>query len=214
MSTVLDFFLHLDVHLQLMIASMGVWIYVVLFLVIFCETGLVITPFLPGDSLLFAIGAICGIGGLNIAIIIPLLMLAANTGDAVNYFTGKYLGVKLLKSENSKYLNKKHLERTHKFYEKHGGKTLIFARFVPIVRTFAPFVAGVGQMTFRKFAAFSIVGGFIWVASLVWLGYAFGNSDFVKKNFSLVIGAIILLSVLPVVVEFFKHRSASRTSSN
>ncbi len=203
--TVLDFILHLDVHLTALIASLGVWMYVLLFLVVFCETGLVVTPFLPGDSLLFAIGGICALGSLNIFVIIPLLMIAANSGDLLNYTVGNKMGERLI-AHSSRWFNKSSLDRTHAFYEKHGGKTIIFARFIPIVRTFAPFVAGLGKMSFTKFAAYSIGGGALWVCSFTIIGYFFANQEIVKKNFAVVILAIILISVLPAVVEYIRHR--------
>ncbi len=205
MSAIFDFILHLDVHLNALIDSLGVWMYVLLFLVIFCETGLVITPFLPGDSLLFALGAVCALGNLQVLVLIPLLMIAANTGDFVNYFIGNKLGHRIV-DHPSKLFNKQSLHRTHAFYEKHGGKTIIFARFIPIVRTFAPFVAGLGTMGFRRFAIFSIGGGAAWVSSFILLGYFFGNQEIVKKNFALVVLAIIVISVLPAIVEFIRHR--------
>ncbi len=208
---IVDFMLHLDVHLAALIASFGVWMYVLLFLVVFCETGLVVTPFLPGDSLLFAIGAICALGSLNVYIVIPMLMLAANCGDLVNYTVGSKLGERLLQ-RSSRFFNKSSLDRTHAFYEKHGGKTIIFARFIPIVRTFAPFVAGLGKMGFGKFAAYSVGGAAAWVVSFVVLGYYFGNQEIVKKNFALVVLAIIAISVLPAVIEYLRHRRQLRQS--
>ena len=207
----IDFILHLDQHLRVMIDTMGAWTYLILFLIVFCETGLVVTPFLPGDSLLFTVGALCGLEMLNPIYCTVLLMVAANSGDALNYFVGKKLGARIFTSDNSRWLNKRHLIRTHEFYEKYGGKTIVFARFVPIIRTFAPFVAGIGKMTFARFAAFSVGGGFFWVSSFIALGYWFGNSEIVKKNFTLVILAIIVISVLPAVVEFIK---SYRTQGN
>lgn len=206
MTGILDVLLHLDVHLAALIAAYGSLTYILLFLIIFCETGLVVTPFLPGDSLLFAIGAVCALGSLDIAIVIPTLMVAANCGDAVNYFVGKRLGQRLVSNSKRRIINPASLSRTHAFYEKYGAKTIVFARFVPIVRTFAPFVAGLGTMRFSRFAAYSVFGGAFWVISFVTLGYMFGNQEVVKKNFVLVIGAIIVLSIAPAVIEVIRQR--------
>jgi membrane-associated protein len=198
---------HLDTHLVAWSQSMGPWLYVLLFAIIFCETGLVVTPFLPGDSLLFAVGALCALGGLNIAIVTPLLLLAAILGDAVNYFVGLTVGPKVFTSETSKLLNRSHLLRTQAFYDRYGGKTIIIARFIPIVRTFAPFVAGIGKMQYRRFLSFNVVGAVAWVVLFVPAGYVFGNLEIVKKSFHLVIFAIIGLSVLPAVIEFARERA-------
>ncbi|MFM7774617.1 MAG: DedA family protein [Candidatus Kapaibacterium sp.] len=206
MTGILDFLSHLDVHLAMLIAAYGPWTYVLLFTIVFCETGLVVTPFLPGDSLLFAIGAICALGSLDVAIVIPTLMVAANCGDAVNYFVGKKLGQKLVSGSKRRIINPDALARTHAFYEKYGAKTIVFARFVPIVRTFAPFVAGLGTMRFPRFAAYSVFGGAFWVISFVILGFLFGNQEVVKKNFVLVIGMIIVLSIAPAVIEVLRQR--------
>ncbi len=187
--------------------------YVLLFLVVFCETGLVVTPFLPGDSLLFAVGSICGLGSLNIWIIIPLLMLAANLGDLLNYYVGNTLGERIVNSPRQRFFNRKALDRTHAFYEKHGGRTIVFARFVPLVRTFAPFVAGLGKMSFRRFISYSIGGGAAWVISFVCLGFYFGNQEVVRKNFMLVILAILVISIMPAVIEFIRHRRSVTTNS-
>ncbi len=191
---------------------MGGWLYLVLFLIVFAETGLVVTPFLPGDSLLFAVGALCAVEGsaLHVGVIIPLLLVAAVAGDAVNYAIGRRLGPKVFTAEKSLLLNKKHLLRTQEFYERYGGKTIIIARFVPIVRTFAPFVAGIGQMRYRRFFMFNVVGAVLWVVGLVLLGYAFGNLPVIKRNFSLVIFAIIGLSILPAAIEILREWRASR----
>jgi len=203
-----DVITHLDQHLAAWAASMGGWLYLALFLIIFCETGLVVTPFLPGDSLLFAIGALTAVDGspVNIAIMIPLLIVAAILGDAVNYSIGRRLGPRVFVREDSMLLNKKHLYRTQAFYEKYGGKTIIIARFVPIVRTFAPFVAGVGQMQYRRFFMFNVVGAIAWVVLFIPAGYVFGNLPFVQKQFHYVILAIIVLSVLPAVFEIWRER--------
>lgn len=206
----IDIFLHLDKHLNEIIGQYGAWTYLILFVIIFCETGLVVTPFLPGDSLLFAAGAFAALGSLNVFWLFVLLTIAAIVGDTVNYWMGHWVGPKVFHSENVRFLNKKHLERTHEFYERYGGKTIIIARFVPIIRTFAPFVAGIGSMTYWRFITYNIVGGVAWVAICVFAGYYFGNLEIVKNNFSLVIIAIVLISVLPMAVEFLRHR-LSRT---
>jgi membrane-associated protein len=207
-SNFVDIFLHLDQHLNQWAEAMGTGLYILLFLIVFCETGLVVTPFLPGDSLLFAVGALAATEGspIQLPLVGVLLFIAAVIGDAVNYAIGARVGPKVFAQESSRFLNKKHLERTHRFYEKYGGKTIIFARFVPIVRTFAPFVAGIGKMTYRRFATFNVVGGFAWVAIFLIAGYAFGNLPIVKKYFQLVIIGIIVLSVLPAVVEILRAR--------
>ena len=186
LATLLDIALHLDQHLQALVAAYGAWVYLILFLIVFCETGLVVTPFLPGDSLLFVAGAIAAAGGMNIHLLVVLLIIAAVSGDAVNYAVGHYLGPRVFHSRESRWLNPRHLERAHAFYERHGGKTIIIARFVPIVRTFAPFVAGIGSMTYKRFLLFNVVGGALWVLLFVPAGYFFGSVPFVKNNFSLV----------------------------
>ena len=203
-----DVMTHLDRHLAGWAASMGGWLYLVLFLVVFCETGLVVTPFLPGDSLLFAVGALTALDGspLKIAVIIPMLIIAAVLGDAVNYSIGRHIGPRVFVREDSILLSRKHLLRTQAFYEKYGGKTIIIARFVPIVRTFAPFVAGVGQMLYRRFFMFNVVGAVAWVVLFIPAGYLFGNLPFVQKQFHYVILAIIVLSVLPAVFEIWRER--------
>ena len=201
----LDFVLHIDTHLNNIILQYGTLTYLVLFLVIFAETGLVFTPFLPGDSLIFAAGTFAAKGSFNIHILFLILAAAAILGDTVNYWIGHYFGLKIFERD-SRVLKKEYLERTHRFYEKYGGKTIIFARFVPIVRTFAPFVAGVGSMTYAKFLTFNIVGGAVWCALFVYGGYYFGNLAFVKNNFSLVIILIIFVSIIPGIVEYLRHR--------
>lgn len=205
-----DIFLHLDKHLDDVCRNYGAWTYGILFLIIFCETGLVVTPFLPGDSLLFATGALAANGSLSLGLLFVLLSIAAILGDTVNYAIGKYLGPKVLKDGKSRFLKKEYLDKTHAFYEKYGGKTIIIARFVPIVRTFAPFVAGIGTMTYAKFFAYNVIGGIAWVAICMFAGFFFGNLPFVKKNFELVILAIIFISVLPMVIEYLRARSATR----
>ena len=208
----IDLFLHVDKHLADIIANYGTMTYVLLFLIVFCETGLVVTPFLPGDSLLFATGALCvphadrPDGHLNIALIIPLLIVAAVLGDAVNYSVGYKVGPGFLEQGKVRFIKIEHLQRTQRFYEKHGGKTIILARFMPIVRTFAPFVAGIGRMEYKRFGLFNIVGAIAWVSSFSTLGYLFGNIPAVKKQFSLVVVAIVVLSVVPVVLEAIKAR--------
>ena len=201
----IDFVLHLNVHLEALVADYGVWVYAILFLIVFCETGLVVTPFLPGDSLLFAAGAIAAGGGLNLFVLMGLLVIAAIAGDTVNYWIGDRVGHKLM-ARYPRLVQRKHVDRTHEFFERYGGKTIIIARFVPIVRTFAPFVAGVGEMTYTRFMSFNVIGALLWVVLLVPAGYFFANVPFVKENFSLVILAIIILSIVPAVVEFWRER--------
>ena len=204
--SVIDFVLHLDVHLSELIQAYGLWTYLILFVVIFCETGLVITPFLPGDSLIFAAGTFAARGDLKVVVLFLILSAAAVIGDSVNYWIGKIIGPKVFQRENSRIFKKRYLDQTHQFYEKYGAETIIIARFVPIVRTFAPFVAGIGRMTYGKFLSYNVIGGVGWVALFTFGGYFFGNIPFVKKNFSLVIIAIILISLVPVLLEFLKHR--------
>lgn len=205
----IDFILHMDVHLNEIITNYGIWTYGILFFVIFMETGFVVTPFLPGDSLLFAAGTFASLGALNPIYLFLLLAAAAIIGDTINYSIGAYIGERAF-SGDVKFLKQEHLERTQKFYEKHGGKTIILARFVPIIRTFAPFVAGVGTMKYRKFIAYNVIGGIVWVAIFISLGYFFGNIPFVRKNFELVIFAIIAISFIPPIMEVFKARRESR----
>jgi membrane-associated protein len=204
--TLFDIFMHLDKHLGAVIQSYGTWTYVILFLIIFCETGLVVTPILPGDSLLFAAGAFAAIGALEVMWLFILLAIAAIAGDTVNYWIGSFLGPKVFHRENVRLLNREYLDRTHQFYERHGGKTIIIARFMPIIRTFAPFVAGIGKMTYVRFISYNVVGGIAWIAVFIFGGYYFGNIPMVKRNFTLVILAIILLSILPGIIEFVRHR--------
>lgn len=201
-----DLFLHLDTHLQAAIQHYGGWTYLILFLIIFCETGLVITPILPGDSLLFAAGTFAASGALEAWWLVILLSIAAVAGDAVNYAIGHFMGPKVFSQQDSRFLKKEYLDRTHQFYEKYGGKTIIIARFVPIVRTFAPFVAGVGGMTYWRFASYNVIGGIVWVVICVFAGYVFGNLPVVKENFTLVILAVIFLSILPGLIEFLRQR--------
>ncbi len=201
----IDLFLHLDEHLNVIFARYGTWTYAILFLIVFCETGLVVTPFLPGDSLLFAVGALSASGGLSIGALFVLLCVAAILGDTVNYWIGNTVGPRAF-SGNVRFLKKEYLDRTHRFYEKHGGKTIILARFMPIIRTFAPFVAGIGSMTYARFFSYNIVGGVAWVGGFLFAGYFFGNIPFVKHNFEYVIIGIIFVSVIPPVIEFMRHR--------
>ena len=202
----MDILLHLDKYLDIMIQTMGLWSYVIIFVIIFCETGLVVTPVLPGDSLLFAIGTFAAIGSFDLFAVTAVLTVAAIAGDTANYWIGHYLGSKVFHYEGSRFFNKQHLERTHQFYEKYGGKTIIIARFIPVIRTFAPFVAGIGSMTYRKFLAYNVVGGILWIFSLTLAGYFFGNIPVVRKNFSLVIMAIVVISCLPGVIEYLRQR--------
>ncbi len=204
-----DFFLHLDDHLKTMIEQYGTTTYVILFLIIFIETGLVVMPLLPGDSLLFAAGSFAGLGMLNLAYLMILLFIAAVLGDTLNYYFGKKIGLKVLqwKIGNKQIVKQKYIDQTHEFYEKHGSKTIIIARFVPIVRTFAPFVAGIGEMNYKKFISYNVIGGGVWVVALLLLGYIFGGLEIVKNNFETVIFGIIFLSILPIVFELFKQRN-------
>jgi len=206
-TTVLDFFLHLDKHLASIIQDYGVWTYMLLFLVIFLETGVVVTPFLPGDSLLFAAGALAALPGspLNVTLLFVLLAVAAFLGDTANYWIGHTIGPRAF-SGNVRFLKKEYLDRTHQFYEKHGGKTIVLARFIPIIRTFAPFVAGVGAMSYGRFISYNVIGGILWTALFIFGGYFFGNLPVVQRNFTLVILAIIVISVLPAVYEFLRSR--------
>lgn len=205
-STIIDFILHIDQHLVHLTAQYGPWIYAILFVVIFCETGLVVTPFLPGDSLLFAAGGIAAIGGMNIHVMVLLLLAAAILGDAANFMIGKYFGQKLFANPNSKIFRRSYLEKTHAFYENHGGKTIIIARFVPIVRTFAPFVAGMGDMHYATFIRYNIIGAVLWVLLFSYAGYFFANIPVVKNNLGLVMAAIIVISILPAVVEVIRAK--------
>lgn len=205
----LDLVLHLNKHLDVLVGNYGAWVYAILFLIVFCETGLVVTPFLPGDSLLFAAGAIAAGGRLNIFALMVLLLVAAVLGDTVNYWIGDRAGHKLV-LRFPRLIRQKYLDRTHEFFERYGGKTIIIARFVPIVRTFAPFVAGVGEMSYSRFMSFNVIGAFLWVVLLMPAGYFFANVPFVKENFSMVILAIIILSILPGVFEVWRERRRLR----
>lgn len=205
-----DFLLHLDRHLVAFVQHYGAWVYALLFLIIFCETGLVVTPFLPGDSLLFVAGTVAAAGAMDVHFLVVLLIIAAILGDTVNYWIGKHVGLRLFRDPNARFLKREYLDITHRFYERHGGKTIIIARFVPIVRTYAPFVAGVGAMTYRRFLAYNVIGAIVWVVSLTYAGYFFGNLPWVKSNLTLVIIGIVLLSISPGVVEYLRHRRQAR----
>lgn len=211
----IDFIIHIDQHLAEIIAQYGLWTYAILFLIIFAETGLVVMPLLPGDSLLFAAGAFCAKTetGLNVHAMALLLFVAAFLGDTLNYWVGHKIGPAVFKREDSIWLRKKHLEKAHEFFERYGGRAVILARFVPIVRTFVPFIAGVGSMTYPRFLAYNLIGGFIWIYFFTYAGFLFGNQPFVQKNFKLVILAIIFLSILPIVVEFFREWRKSRAKA-
>ena len=205
-----DLVVHLDQHLETFVAQHGAWVYALLFLIVFCETGLIVTPFLPGDSLLFVAGAIAAVGGMDIFAVAATLVAAALCGDNVNYWVGRWLGPKVFASGESRWLNKQHLRRASAFYEKHGGKTIILARFVPIVRTYAPFVAGMGAMPYGRYLAYCVAGALLWVGSLCTAGYFFGNIPAVKNNLTAVILAIVLLSISPGIVAWMRNRSVQR----
>jgi len=212
LQSLLDFFLHLDTYLDEIIRTYGIWTYALLFLIIFMETGLVVTPFLPGDSLLFAAGTFAGIGSLNVWLLWLLLFIAAVLGDTVNYWIGNKVGPRAFEG-NVRFLKKEYLDQTQEFYNKHGGKTIVLARFVPIVRTFAPFVAGVGTMDYRRFISYNILGAFLWTALFISLGYFFGNIPFVQKNFEFVVVAIIFISIVPMVIEYVRGRAKVSSES-
>jgi len=201
----IDIVLHLDRHLIWLIQNYENWIYLILFLIIFCETGLVVMPFLPGDSLLFVAGTISASGMMDVQFLVILLMLAAFSGDNTNYWIGRYFGPRVFTQTDSRILNRKHLERTNSFYEKHGGKTIIFARFLPIFRTFAPFVAGIGRMVYTRFMTYSALGSFFWINSFIFGGYFFGNVPMVKNNLSFFILGIVLISVIPGIIQFIRN---------
>ncbi|CAI08259.1 DedA family protein [Aromatoleum aromaticum] len=205
----IDIVMHLDKHLEALVQAYGIWIYAILFAVIFSETGFVVTPFLPGDSLLFVAGALAAVGGMDIGLLIAALTIAAVLGNTVNYAIGRYFGPKVFQWENSRLFNKAALMKTHLFYEKHGGKTLVISRFLPLFRTFAPFVAGIGSMTYARFTLFNVIGALSWVVSLTFAGYWFGNMPWIKQNLTFVIVAIIVLSLVPVAIGAWKSRSAA-----
>jgi membrane-associated protein len=208
---IIDFILHIDVHLAELVAQYGMWVYAILFLILFCETGLVVTPFLPGDSLLFVAGALAALptNDLNVHTMVALMAVAAIIGDAVNYTIGRLFGEKLFSNPNSKIFRRSYLDKTHQFYEKHGGKTIILARFVPIVRTFAQFVAGMGHMSYRHFAAYNVIGALVWVLLFTYAGYLFGDLPVVQENLKLLIVGIIIVSILPGVIEIWRHKRAA-----
>ena len=206
-ASLLDLVLHLDVHLAVLIRDYGSWVYAILFGIIFAETGLVVTPFLPGDSLLFVAGALVAIGGLDIHVLVALLVAAAILGNTVNYTIGRFVGMKLFTDHGSRWLNPAHLERTHAFYERHGGIAVVISRFIPIVRTYVPFVAGLGRMTYPRFTLFNAIGAALWVTTLCYAGHFFGNEPIVKENLSLIIVAIVAVTSLPVVVALVRSRS-------
>ena len=212
----IDFVLHIDVHMAELVAQYGMWIYAILFVIIFCETGMVVTPFLPGDSLLFVAGALASLptNHVNVHLMILMLMAAAILGDAANYTIGRFFGERLFRNPNSKIFKQSYLEKTHHFYETHGGKTIILARFVPIVRTFAPFVAGMGHMSYRHFASYNIIGGVVWVALFSYAGYLFGGLEVVQRNLKLLIVLIIFISLVPMAVEIWRNkRKAKKTGA-
>ncbi|MDO9012823.1 MAG: DedA family protein [Gallionella sp.] len=206
----IDLVLHLDTHLMTLVQNYGVWVYAILFLIIFAETGLVFMPFLPGDSLLFVAGALCGLGAMQLEWLAPLLIVAAFTGDNTNYWVGRLIGLRLLERASGRFIKREHIDKTREFYEKHGGKTIIFARFMPIIRTFAPFVAGIGLMRYRLFVLYSALGSIAWIGSLTLAGYFFGNIPVVKNNLTLIILVVILISFLPALVEYIRHRQSSK----
>jgi membrane-associated protein len=205
---IIDFILHIDIHLRELIALYGVWVYGILFVIIFCETGLVVTPFLPGDSLLFVAGALATLpdNPINVHLIVLALITAAVLGDAVNYTIGRFFGKKMFGNPHSKIFRQSYLDKTHNFFEKYGGKTIILARFVPIIRTFAPFVAGMGRMGYRRFASFNVIGGVVWVALITYAGFFFGQLEFVQKNLKILLLCIILISLLPAIVEVLREK--------
>lgn len=213
MQTLIDLFLHLDKHLDVIFRDYGIWTYFLLALVVFCETGLVVTPFLPGDSLLFAAGALAAGGALDVHMIALGLLIAAILGDTVNYHVGKFIGPKVFEKKDSRVFKKEYLDRTQSFYDRFGGKTIVIARFVPIVRTFAPFLAGVGKMNYKYFLTYNIVGAVLWVGLIVYAGYFFGELPFVKKNFSIVVLGIIFVSILPAIIEVLRARKEIRQNS-
>jgi membrane-associated protein len=212
LAALMDIILHLDAHLLALTQQYGVWVYVILFLIIYSETGLVVAPFLPGDSLLFVAGALCGMGALQLGWLVPLLVLAAFGGDNTNYWIGRLVGMRLLKLAGGRLIKREHIDKTHAFYEKHGGKTVVLARFLPIIRTFAPFVAGIGVMHYRKFMLFSVLGSVAWITSLSVAGYFFGNIPVVKDNLTVIILGIIVVTILPAISEFIRRFASNRSA--
>ena len=209
-STFIDIVLHLDKHLQWLVANYGTWIYLILFAIIFCETGLVVTPFLPGDSLLFVAGAVAATGGMDVHTVFAVLVAASFSGDNTNYWIGRFAGPRIFSRKGSLLFNPEHLERTHRFYERYGAKTVLIARFVPIVRTFAPFVAGMARMAYPRFVSFSFAGAILWIGSLTYAGYFFGNLPIIRENLSIVIVGIVLLSMMPGVVEYLRAHARGK----
>ena len=209
----IDLIVHLDQHLLELVANYGAWVYAILFLIVFCETGLVITPFLPGDSLLFVAGTIAGAGSLDVPVLVLLLVAAAAIGDSLNYAIGHFLGPRVFRYEDSWFFKKAYIEKTHAYFERYGGRTIIIARFLPIVRTYAPFVAGIGRMDYRRFLFFNVAGAIVWVASLTYAGFFFGNLAVVKNNLSVVILGIIVLSISPGIIEFARHKLRARAAA-
>ena len=209
----IDFVLHLDTHLYGLVSTYGIWVNVLLFVIVFAETGFVATPFLPGDSLLFAAGAIAATGALNVYALVAILVVAAILGDTANYWIGYYIGPKVFRKHKSLFFNPEYLERTYRFFEKYGGKTIIIARFIPIIRTFAPFVAGIGRMSYFRFALYNVLGGIFWVPIFIYMGYFLGNLPIIKENFSLMIVAIIIISFIPAIIEYFKHRQERKETA-
>ena len=205
LAALFDIVMHLDAHLLALTQQYGIWVYAILFLIIYSETGLVVAPFLPGDSLLFVAGALCGMGALQLEWLVPLLVLAAFCGDNTNYWIGRLVGISLLKHAGEKLIRREYIDKTHSFYERHGGKTVILARFLPIIRTFAPFVAGIGMMRYRKFVLFSALGSIAWISSLSVAGYLFGNIPVVKDNLTLIILGIVVISLIPAAAEFIRR---------
>jgi membrane-associated protein len=205
LAALFDIVMHLDAHLLALTQQYGIWVYAILFLIIYSETGLVVAPFLPGDSLLFVAGALCGMGALQLGWLVPLLVLAAFCGDNTNYWVGRLVGISLLKHAGEKLIRREYIDKTHSFYERHGGKTVILARFLPIIRTFAPFVAGIGIMRYRKFVLFSALGSIAWISSLSVAGYLFGNIPVVKDNLTLIILGIVVISLIPAAAEFIRR---------
>lgn len=204
--TLINVIVHLDKYLNVILQNYGIWTYVIIFLIIFCETGLVVTPFLPGDSILFAAGALAAMGSLNIFSLFIIFYIAAVVGDTINYYVGKKIGNKILEKEDIKYINKEYLNKAHRFYDKNGSMTIVLGRFIPIIRTFVPFVAGIGEMNYSKFIIYNMIGGFVWVSIFLCGGFFFGNLPFIKHNFSYVVIAIIIISLIPVVVTFIKEK--------
>jgi membrane-associated protein len=213
LAQLIDLVLHLDRHLAELAVQYGMWVYGILFLIIFCETGLIVTPFLPGDSLLFVTGTLAAAGALDVHLLIPLLIAAALLGDNVNYAVGRFLGMKLFRNENSKIFNRAHLKRASDFYDRHGGKTIVIARYLPIIRTYVPFVGGAAQMPYRRFIMFSALGASLWVGSLGYAGYFFGNIPFIKNNLSIFIICLVVIPALPALLEFLRGRAAASKPS-